>query len=84
MVSSAQIITFQAATPAGQIFGPFEVPDAAMLYTFPAEAFDRHFTFEVLASSGGNTGAVEVAVFVKEGLDGAGPDAPVEEPYGRR
>jgi len=82
MVASAQILTFQVATPSGQIFGPFEVPDASMLYAFPAEAFDRHFTFQVLSSSGGNTGAVEVAVFVMEGLDGTGPDAPVEEPDG--
>lgn len=64
MGSSAQIITFQVTTLAGQVFGPFEVPDASMLYTFPAVAVDRTFTFEVLSSSGGNTGAIEVAVFV--------------------
>jgi len=76
MVTSAQILTFQVTTPAGRVFGPFEVPDASMLYAFPAEVLDRRFTFEVLSSSGGNTGAVEVAVFV---LD-ADPDPDGPEP----
>ncbi len=80
MGTSAQIITFQVTTPAGQVFGPFEVPDASMLYAFPAEAYDRRFTFEVLSSSGGNTGAVEVAVFVLDAEpDPEGePSAPAE------
>jgi hypothetical protein len=85
MVSSAQIITFQVTTPAGQVFGPFEVPDASMLYAFPAEAFDRRFTFEVLSSSGGNTGAVEVAVFVRDAgpePDGTTPGSPTDRPAG--
>jgi hypothetical protein len=85
MVTSAQIITFRVTTPAGQVFGPFEVPDASMLYAFPAEVFDRRFTFEVLSSSGGNTGAVEVAVFVRDAgpePDGATPAAPAERPAG--
>jgi hypothetical protein len=76
MVTSAQILTFQVTTPSGRVFGPFEVPDASMLYAFPAEVVDRRFTFEVLSSSGGNTGAVEVAVFV---LD-AEPDPDGPEP----
>jgi hypothetical protein len=85
MVTSAQIITFQVTTPSGQVFGPFEVPDASILYAFPAEVFDRRFTFEVLSSSGGNTGAVEVAVFVRDAgpePDGTTPDAPAERPTG--
>jgi hypothetical protein len=85
MVSSAQIITFQVTTPAGQVFGPFEVPDASMLYVFPADVTGRRFTFEVLSSSGGNTGAVEVAVFVRDAgpePDGTSPGTPVERPAG--
>jgi hypothetical protein len=85
MVSSAQIITFQVTTPSGLVFGPFEVPDASMLYAFPADVYDRRFTFEVLSSSGGNTGAVEVAVFVLDAdpePDGATPTAPEGRPAG--
>jgi hypothetical protein len=85
MVSSAQIITFQVTTPAGQVFGPFEVPDASTLYAFPAEVVGRRFTFEVLSSSGGNTGAVEVAVFVLDAGPEPGdtpPGAPTERPSG--
>jgi hypothetical protein len=85
MVTSAQIVTFQVTTPSGQVFGPFEVPDASMLHAFPAEVVDRRFTFEVLSSSGGNTGAVEVAVFVLDAgpdPEDAAPAAPADRPSG--
>lgn len=63
MGSSAQIASFTVENELGEVYGPFELPDASGMHTFPAEASGRTFTFRVVASSGGNTGAVEVAIF---------------------
>ena len=66
MGSSAQVFRFTVEDEAGRVFGPFELPGASSLHTFPVEgASGRRFTFRVASSSGGNTGAVEVAVFVR-------------------
>lgn len=66
MGSSAQIERFQVTNENGEVFGPYEVEDADQLHAYPAEGEGQRFTFEVLSSSGGNTGAVEVAVFAVE------------------
>lgn len=66
MGTSAQIERFQVVNEEGEVFGPFEVEDANQLHTYPADGEGQHFTFEILDSSGGNTGAVEVAVFTAE------------------
>lgn len=66
MGSSAQIHRFTVENEAGEVFGPFELPDADRLYAFPAEASGQRFTFRVVSSSGGNTGVVELAVFVRD------------------
>ena len=50
-------------TKDGVVLGPFTLPDANQLYRFEVEARARVVRFEVVDSSGGNTGAVEVAVF---------------------
>ncbi len=49
----------------GEVFGPFDVPDAASAHDFAATGRGQEFTFRVLASSGGNTGVVEVAVYAQ-------------------
>jgi hypothetical protein len=67
MGASAQISSFEVVTEQGEAFGPFEIADAAALHRFDAEGRGQRFTFRVVASSGGNTGAVEVAVFVADG-----------------
>lgn len=73
MGTSAEISRFQVVTDSGEVLGPFDVPDAAQLYTFDVSATAGWLRFEVLASSGGNTGAVELAVFgtpiVREPMD---------------
>jgi hypothetical protein len=63
MVSSAQASVFQVVTDDGTVLGPFEIPAADQLYVFAVSARTQRLRFEVIASSGGNTGAVEVAAF---------------------
>ena len=63
MGSSAQIERFEVVNEHGEVFGPFEVPDAASAHDFAASGRGQEFTFRVLASSGGNTGVVEVSVY---------------------
>ena len=65
MGSSAQIERFEVVNEHGEVFGPFDVPDAGSTHDFPASGRGQEFTFRVLASSGGNTGAVEVAVYTR-------------------
>jgi len=65
MGSSAQIARFRVLTDGGTVLGPFDVPDAEALYTFPVDAEARTLRFEVVASSGGNTGVVEIAAFAQ-------------------
>ncbi len=65
MGSTAQIQRFEVVNEDGDVFGPFDVPDAAREHRFPAEGRGQEFTFRVLASTGGNTGAVEVAVYAQ-------------------
>ena len=60
MGSTAQIERFQVVVDANQVIGPFEVPDAGMLHTFPVDVTATTLRFEVLSSSGGNTGLVEL------------------------
>lgn len=60
MGSTAQIESFQVVVDAQQVLGPFEVPDAGMVHTFPVDVTATMLRFEVLSSSGGNTGLVEL------------------------
>ncbi len=63
MGSSAQITSFRVITEDGLELGPFEVPDGSRMYEFPVSATAQQLRFEVVSSSGGNTGLVEIAVF---------------------
>lgn len=63
MTTSAQIRRFQVITDAGAVLGPFDVPDAGSLHVFPVDARARTLRFEVVESSGGNTGLVELAAY---------------------
>lgn len=65
MVTSAEIRRFEVVNERGEVFGPFDVPDAAGRYDFPATGSGQEFTFRVVASTGGNTGAVEVAIYAR-------------------
>jgi hypothetical protein len=63
MGNSAQVEQFQVVTDRGETLGPFNLPDADGPYTFEVSTVARTLRFEVVASSGGNTGAVEIAVY---------------------
>ncbi len=60
MGSSAQIESFQVITDTGEVLGPFSVSNANGVHTFPVSVMARTLRFEVLSSSGGNTGLVEL------------------------
>ncbi len=63
MGSSAQIESFQVVTDQGQTYGPFELSDAGGVAYFETDLTARSLRFEVVSSSGGNTGAVEIELF---------------------
>lgn len=64
MGSSAEASQFRVVTEDGAILGPFDLPGADRLYVFPVEVTAQRLRFEVVASSGGNTGVVEIAAFL--------------------
>jgi hypothetical protein len=63
MGSSAQIQSFQIVTDRGETIGPFDLADASQAYYFDTDFTARRLRFEVVTSSGGNTGAVEIEVY---------------------
>ena len=65
MGASAQIQSFQLVADGKQTFGPFTLPDATAPYYFPVDTTARTLRFEVVKSSGGNTGVAEIDVFAK-------------------
>ena len=65
MGTSAQIERFEVVSEFGEVFGPFDVPDATAAHAFAASGRGQEFTFRVLSSSGGNTGVVEVSVYTR-------------------
>jgi hypothetical protein len=63
MGTSAQIESFQIVTDRDETFGPFAVSDAAEVFYFDVDFIAQRLRFEVLTSSGGNTGAIEIEVY---------------------
>ena len=63
MGTSAQITTFRVVTEDGTVLGPFELPGSSEMRIFPVEATAQQLGFEVVESSGGNTGVVELAAY---------------------
>lgn len=61
--TSAQIQQFQVITDKGEKLGPFDLPDAKSVHYFPVSTTARALRFEVLKSSGGNTGVAEIEVY---------------------
>lgn len=66
MGTSAQIGKFSVTTDRGQTLGPFDLPDARSTYYFPVSVTARTLRFDVVASSGGNTGAAEIEVYAPQ------------------
>lgn len=65
MGTTAQINRFRVVTDSGETLGPFDIPAAGSVYSFPVEATARRLRFEVVASSGGNTGVAEIEAFAR-------------------
>lgn len=63
MGNSAQIESFQVRTEQGEVLGPFELEGAAGMEFFSVDAQARRLRFDIVSSSGGNTGAVEIGVY---------------------
>lgn len=65
MGSSAQILTFQVIVDGDRVLGPFEVADASGIHEFALDApvETQALRFEVVTSTGGNTGLVEFAAY---------------------
>jgi hypothetical protein len=60
---SSIIFEFTITTGDGETYGPFAAPDADQTYDFEVDIVADQLRFDVVDSSGGNTGAVEVAVY---------------------
>ena len=64
MGTSAQISRFSVTSPGQGLLGEFDLPDAKGLFVFevPATTTDS-LRFEVITSSGGNTGARTIEIY---------------------
>lgn len=60
---TAQIFEFTVTTDSGETYGPFTLPDPDQPYVFEVEFEAETLRFDVTDSSGGNVGAVEIAVY---------------------
>lgn len=60
---SAITLAFTITTDSGQVFGPFDLPDASKPYQFDVAFEAQTLKFEFVNTTGGNTGAVDIAVF---------------------
>ena len=62
MGASAEIFSFQVVTDGGETHGPFRLDGPGGLQYFDTDLTARSLRFEVIESSGGNTGAVDIQV----------------------
>jgi len=65
MGNSAQISSFKVVTDDETQLGPFNVSDAATVYYFDVNVKTKKLRFDVVSSSGGNTGVVEIEAYAK-------------------
>lgn len=62
---SARIQTFTVTLDTGETVGPFTLPDAQRMYYFELNRHTQSLRFDVETSTGGNTGLIEFAAFLK-------------------
>lgn len=60
---TAIVLAFTVTTEKGETFGPFELPDAQSNYSFDVGIEAERLRFDLVDTTGGNTGAVNIAVF---------------------
>ncbi len=63
MGDSAQVFSVRVVTDRDEIYGPFELGDAASVYYYDTAFTARRLRFEAVDTSGGNTGAIEIEVY---------------------
>lgn len=61
--NTAQIFSFTVTTESGETYGSFELADPEQSYDFEVNFVAETLRFDVVDSNGGNTGAVEIAVY---------------------
>lgn len=54
---------FTITTDSGEVLGPFELPDAEQAYEFEVEIVASTLRFDLIDTSGGNTGVVDIVVY---------------------
>lgn len=54
---------FTVTTDSGETFGPFDLPDASQMYGFDLDATAQTLRFDLVETTGGNTGLVDVVVY---------------------
>jgi hypothetical protein len=60
---SSQILSFTLTTDDGTVIGPFEVPDPNDMHAFEVDFEASTLRFDVVDSTGGNTGITEIALY---------------------
>ncbi len=60
---TARILSFTVTTDSGEVYGPFELLDAEQMYGFDVDFVAESLRFDVVESTGGNTGAAEIAAY---------------------
>ena len=63
MGDSAQVFSFRVVTDRCEVFGPFSLDDAAAIHYFDTDITAKRLRFEAVATSGGNTGVLEIEVY---------------------
>ena len=56
-------LAFTITTDRGETFGPFELPDANNSYNFEADIEAQTVRFNLVDTTGGNTGVVDIVLF---------------------
>jgi hypothetical protein len=60
---SAIALVFTVTTDSGETFGPFELPDAQDRHEFQVDIEAESLRFDLVETTGGNTGAVDIALY---------------------
>lgn len=60
---SAVTLAFTVTIENGEVLGPFDVPDTSQPYEFEFAVEAQTLRFELVDTTGGNTGVVDIAVF---------------------
>jgi len=60
---SATTLAFTVTTDSGEVYGPFDVPDAGQSFDFEVAFEAQNLRFGLVDTTGGNTGVVDIAVY---------------------